>query len=264
MAPPKVIYLVRHGQSQANENWDLLKTVPDWKVPLTEYGRQQAATAGMHIKDDLVREFPKGINPPEAAAYCSPYERAKQTWGIVWRLLFDGMHFGTGRIQDIFQEPYYIHTATTKYDPRLREQDWGNYKDTVVSKRIDDERDRFGTFFYRIPDGESGADVYDRLSTFFDTLWRDFEKPDFPRVCVIVTHGLTMRLFLMRWFHWEVEYYETVQNPLNGEVWRMSQDGGKWHLDTQLRHRLIKPGELDGINGSPAPKEEPAVSGTKP
>jgi broad specificity phosphatase PhoE len=239
MAPPKFIYLIRHGQSEANVNWDLLKTVPDWKIPLTDFGRQQAVTAGIYIKDDLVHEFPKGIDPPEIAAYCSPYERTKQTWHTVWRLLFDGIHTHTGRIKDLLHKPYYVHIASETFDPRLREQDWGNYKDADVSKKIEEERDKFGTFFYRIPDGESGADVYDRLSTFMDTLWRDFDKPDFPRVCLIVTHGLTMRLFLMRWFHWSVEYYETVRNPYNCEVLRMSNREGKWHLDSQVRHRAL-------------------------
>lgn len=240
MAPPKFIYLVRHGQSQANVDHDLLKTVPDWKVPLTEYGRQQAALAGAYIAGDLRKEFPKGIDPPEVATYCSPYERTKQTWDAVWKALFDGIHTETGRIQDLFKKPYFVHAARTKYDPRIREQDWGNYKDTEASKKIDDERDRFGTFFYRIPDGESGADVYDRLSSFMDTLWRDFEKKDFPRVVILVTHGLTMRLFLMRWFHWDVDFYESLQNPKNGEVWRMSRNEyGKWHLDTQVSFKHL-------------------------
>jgi len=233
MAPPKYIYLVRHGQSQANVNWDLLKTVPDWKVGLTEFGRQQAVAAGVRIKSDLASVFPKGLNPPRVVTYCSPYKRTVQTWEAIWSSLFVYRHRTSSRL---FSKPYYVLSSDTKYDPRLREQDWGNYKDHEVTLKIDAERDKFGTFFYRIPDGESGADVYDRLSTFMDTLWRDFEKPDFPRVCIIVSHGLTMRLFLMRWFHWSVEVYEGLANPLNGDIWRISRgDNNKWQLDTKLR-----------------------------
>ena len=54
------------------------------------------------------------------------------------------------------------------------------------------------SFYYRIPDGESGADVYDRVSTFLETLYRDFAKPDYPENTIIVTHGMTLRLFFMR------------------------------------------------------------------
>lgn len=76
-------------------------------------------------------------------------------------------------------------------------------------------RENFGKFYYRFPEGETGADVYDRVSTFLETLHRDFKKKDFPQNVVIVTHGLTMRLFLMRWFHLKVEEYEAIKNPKN-------------------------------------------------
>lgn len=79
-------------------------------------------------------------------------------------------------------------------------------------------RDEFSTFYYRIPDGESGADVYDRVSTFLDTLHRDFEKHNYPENVLIVSHGLTIRLFLMRWFHWSVEEFENLHNPKNCQI----------------------------------------------
>jgi len=46
-------------------------------------------------------------------------------------------------------------------------------------------RDAYGTFYYRIPDGESAADVFDRVSDFFGTLNRDFRKENFPQNAVI-------------------------------------------------------------------------------
>ena len=89
-------------------------------------------------------------------------------------------------------------------------------------------RDAYGTFYYRISEGESGADVYDRVSDFFGTLHRDFEKPDFPANALIVTHGMTLRLFLMRWFHWTVEEFEQLANP--------GSDVGAGHLDGNVAH----------------------------
>ena len=35
------------------------------------------------------------------------------------------------------------------------------------------ERVRFSRFFYRFPNGESGADVYDRVSTWLESLYRE-------------------------------------------------------------------------------------------
>ena len=90
--------------------------------------------------------------------------------------------------------------------------------DVEELRRIRKERIAFSTFYYRLPDGESGADVYDRVSTFLETLHRDFTKSNFPDNALIVTHGLTLRIFLMRWFHWTVEHFEKIRNPRNGEV----------------------------------------------
>ena len=49
--------------------------------------------------------------------------------------------------------------------------------------------------YFRIPDGESAADVYDRVSDFFNTLYRDFEKKDYPDNAIMITHGMGIRLF---------------------------------------------------------------------
>jgi len=35
---------------------------------------------------------------------------------------------------------------------------------------------------------------------------------------VIVTHGLTLRVILMRWFHWSRELFEATSNPGNCSV----------------------------------------------
>ena len=39
-------------------------------------------------------------------------------------------------------------------------------QDTEGKEREKAERIRFGRFFYRFPNGESGADVYDRMTIF--------------------------------------------------------------------------------------------------
>ena len=43
---PKRIILVRHGNSEANNNYEILKNIPDNKVHLTEKGKNQAKEAG--------------------------------------------------------------------------------------------------------------------------------------------------------------------------------------------------------------------------
>src|SRR6201999_3149672 len=112
-------------------------------------------------------------------------------------------------------------------EPRLREQDWGNWQDREDVLRQKRARDAYGHFFYRFAQGESGADVYDRTGAFLDSLHRSFEEPDSPPNVLLVTHGLTMRLLCMRWFHWTVEEFESLVNPGNGEtrVLELGADG---------------------------------------
>jgi broad specificity phosphatase PhoE len=201
---PHAIYLVRHGESLANVNRDIHYSVPDWKVALTYKGLKQAKVAGNRLyrelkgKFDARSEAQNNVIRPLLRIYRSPYIRARQTC--------DSMrceHFPWCEVRE---------------DPRLREQDWGNYMSPEVNKKIDEERDQYGTFFYRMPNGESGADVFDRVTTFLDTLYRDFENPRYPRFALIVSHGLTIRLFLMRWLHWTVEEFEQLSNPDNCQI----------------------------------------------
>eukprot|EP00878_Enallax_costatus_P017629 GHUV01018523.1.p2 GENE.GHUV01018523.1~~GHUV01018523.1.p2 ORF type:complete len:276 (+),score=47.89 GHUV01018523.1:2450-3277(+) len=100
---------------------------------------------------------------------------------------------------------------------QLREQDFGNFQDAAGKEREKAERLRFGRFFYRFPNGESGADVYDRITVFQDHLIRDINAGRFANntSLVLVTHGLALRIFLMRWFHWSVDQFMHVYNPAN-------------------------------------------------
>ena len=50
----------------------------------------------------------------------------------------------------------------------------------------------------------SGSDVYDRVSTFLETMYRDMEKGGCGQNTIIVSHGLFCRLFLTRYYHWSV------------------------------------------------------------
>lgn len=102
------------------------------------------------------------------------------------------------------------------------------------------ERAAYGHFFYRIPNGESAADAYDRVSGFNESLWRGFGEDGFASVCVLVTHGLMTRVFLMKWYHYSVEYFEDLRNVEHCEfvVMRLGTAGeetGRYMLENKLR-----------------------------
>ena len=211
MAKPRRIVLIRHGQSEANADKAVLATTPDYRLNLSELGREQAQAAGRALGQLFAGE--------SVRAYVSPFFRARQT--------FQQIQAGAAGA---------INVASTYEDPRIREQDFGHLRAVEAAKLIDAERRAFGAFFYRVPDGESGADVFDRISGFLDTLWRDFEKSDYPQNALLVSHGLTVRLFLMRWFHWSVETFERLRNPSNCEffVIELDEASGKYTLTTPL------------------------------
>lgn len=116
----------------------------------------------------------------------SPYLRTRETTkGILSQL---SRHPNADKIK-VYEEP------------RIREQDFGNFQPcTAEMERMWHERAAYGHFFYRIPNGESAADAYDRVSGFNESLWRQFADEDFPSVLVLVTHGLMTRIFLMKWY----------------------------------------------------------------
>ena len=115
------------------------------------------------------------------------------------------------------------------------------------------ERADYGHFFYRIPNGESAADAYDRVSGFNESLWRSFGEEDFASVCVLVTHGLMTRVFLMKWYHFSVEYFEDLRNVEHCEfvVMRLDQESGKYVLQNQLRTWSELLEERGGNGGKP-------------
>lgn len=63
-----------------------------------------------------------------------------------------------------------------------------------------------------MPLGESRFDVAKRVHQAFGTFHRDAEFHKIQDI-VIVTHGSTLRAFLMMWLHHSVEWFEKENNP---------------------------------------------------
>jgi len=188
---PKRIILVRHGESQGNVDSTIYDRIPDYALELTPKGREQALNAGKSLKQIIGDE--------SVCFYISPMWRTRSTFEQILK----GMQISNPEFNE---------------EPRIREQEWGHLRSETETAEIIKSRDAYGTFYFRIPDGESAADVYDRVSDFFGSLHRDFEKEDFPENVIVVSHGLTIRLFLMKWFHWTVEQFELLANPHNCEI----------------------------------------------
>lgn len=122
-------------------------------------------------------------------------------------------------------------------DPRCREQEWGNFQNSHSMGRILAEREVVGRFFYRFENGESGADVFDRVSSFMESLFREIDTQQPVQNIVIVSHGLFVRLFLMRFFRWTVEKFHAIWNLHNCEhiILEKHPATGSYELKTELR-----------------------------
>ena len=128
------------------------------------------------------------------------------------------------------------HKFDYREEPRLREQEWGYLRSPEEFDRICKERRDYGIFYYRIPGGEAGTDVYDRINDLLGSLYRDFEETSYPDNCVMITHGLTIRLFLMRFFHLTVEQFEQMMSPANCALVVLELHDDAYRLVSQMEY----------------------------
>ncbi|XP_052210652.1 phosphoglycerate mutase-like protein AT74 [Diospyros lotus] len=249
---PRRIILVRHGQSEGNVDESMYTRVADPKIGLTQKGMGEALDCGRRIRELLEKDE---VDDWKVYFYVSPYRRTLETLRNVAKA------FGRTRIAGVREEP------------RLREQDFGNFQDREKMRREKAIRQLYGRFFYRFPNGESAADVYDRITGFRETLRADIDIGRFqppgeqtPNMnLVIVSHGLTIRVFLTRWYKWTVEQFEGLNNLGNGNMIVLEKGyGGRYsllmhHTEKELREfgltdemlidqewqKMAKPGDVN-------------------
>lgn len=211
---PRRIILVRNGQSVGNVDKTVYQTTPDSVIPLTSTGFQEAEEAGQRIR--------KLIGDESVRFFFSPYIRTRQTLMSILQA-FDG------------------RPVSVTAEPRVREQDFGNFRDAKRMEQVCMERRNFGRFYYRFPNGEASTDVYDRVAEFWSTLYRFMDQPSrwagdaHIENFVVVTHGLLLRIFCMCYFRWTVREFDQVWNPTNADTWVLEKmPSGRY----QLRGRL--------------------------
>ena len=140
---PKRIFLIRHGQSQANADSSLYEHTPDYALRLTTLGKEQAFNAGLKLKEiisnniyvsPMYGEHSRPLNHLLTTMfYVSPYYRARET--------YYGVIKGLSTPAQGFENPIY------REEPRIREQEFGHLRTIVESKAIIKERNNYGTFY---------------------------------------------------------------------------------------------------------------------
>jgi broad specificity phosphatase PhoE len=182
-----IIKLVRHGESQANITNFTRLSVADHLVPLTARGFEQAREVGAKLGSSYLQE---------SLIYTSPFLRAKQTLSAI----LEGAKISPEEVK-------------VREDPRIREVEHG-YFDVPAQKAM---IATYGHFYYRYQGGESAADCYDRVSGFLESFVRSIQKTN-SQQALIVTHGLALRIFVMRFLHLTVEQFDQIANPNNADI----------------------------------------------
>ncbi|HAC64389.1 MAG TPA: histidine phosphatase family protein [Cyanothece sp. UBA12306] len=182
-----IIKLIRHGESQANADPSSQQSVADHLIPLTKRGIEQSQKAGEIIGKSYLQN---------SLIYTSPFLRTKQTL----KGILEGAKFN-------------LEDAYIREDPRLREVEHGYFDVSTQHQMIKSH----GHFYYRYQGGESPADCYDRVSGFLESFVRSVKKTS-SQQSLIVTHGLALRVFVMRFLHLTVEQFDTIANPHNADI----------------------------------------------
>lgn len=217
MSKPLNIFIIRHGQSIGNVDEKIYNTILDCDLTLTDKGVKQSDEVGKIISSII----------PDSSVqfYISPYMRTQQTF---------------------LQIQKYFKSFKFYEDPRLREQEVGK-TDGNNDHVMQDYEDNYHFYYKYKSGGESCANVFDRMSSFIDTMFVDFEKFNFPDNVIIVSHGMAMRLFLMRFYRCSVDEFQTWRNPWNCEYYhlKLCKYSDKYSLVTPVKSKTPKRKRFD-------------------
>ncbi len=207
------IVLVRHARSIANVDPNIYRLTPDHVIPLVD------AEADPGAVDVGARIARLELDPARVCAWSSTYLRCAQTQEIVLARAFGAAAAEVHRRESFL----------------LREQefgDWDGLTDAEMKER-DPERwekrrrmsDLSGRFYFRCPNGESRADVAQRLAVFIGKVHRSrFEHH------LVFLHGVTQRAFRMAWLNLSPAWFEKEPNPPNASALLLRRDSeeGYW------------------------------------
>ena len=139
------IFLIRHGESEANIGENYVKRTPDHLVSLTENGKKQAYEAGVWLKNYCDE---KGVDLTKARMWRSPYLRTRQTSEELNKSL---------HIADVREDITLVEQQFGLFDSLTEEQWETQYP--VAFEEYQRQQMNYGKFYARLPLGESPYDV---------------------------------------------------------------------------------------------------------
>jgi len=234
---PMRLFLVRHGESLGNLNEQAYGQFGDHNVPLTQWGHRQALAAGGVIAAYLEGLPSAGLR--KLTVWYSPFLRTRQSKDALLEAVPAQL---VGEVRE---------------DYLLREQDFGLFTEIYdraeQKQKFPDEfekwarlRSNSGKFYARPPDGESRADVAQRVRLFLQTVMHDVGNGR-DNVC-IVGHGVTNRAFEMNFLQHPVDWFERSNNPGNADITLIEGSHEQGYTSTLLHQAADRqPGEENDL-----------------
>ena len=220
--PPIRIYLVRHGQSEANLDKTVNANLPDHRVELSAEGHRQAVAAGEFLANALAVDTRIRI-------LCSPYTRTRQTSAAIEQVLTArDLRFDKREAVELREIAFGLFDGIP--DEELPKEFPREYEHYEKHRRFE------GEFFAPMPLGESRVHVADRVKGVFGTILRDAspDRTDPIGSFIVVSHGVTIRCFRMQWMHYPWEWYEREKNPFNCSVQLIEGRAGSGYTDSPV------------------------------
>lgn len=240
------IFLVRHGESEANLDKSVNARLPDHSIELSTEGHSQAHKVGRYLASMLQEA-------EHVRMIVSPYTRTRQTsLAIEQALEAAHIHFDRREAVEIREIEFGLFDGMP--DDDLSKSFPREYEHYEKHKRFE------GEFFAPMPLGESRCAVADRVKGVFGTILRDASENRLDRVndFIVVSHGLTIRCFRMQWMHYPWEWCEREKNPFNCSVQLIEGQEGARYTD-----RLIFEGFAQAKRSRQHRREEGHVGGSE-
>lgn len=215
------IWLIRHGQSLGNVDKMAYRTTPDFAMPLSGLGHEQAGRAGGFLRGLLAAERDEfwtrgGGWSHHPRMWVSPYTRARQTADTIEKVLNEDRLLKDRREHTLLSEQQFGLLDTIAGDNVA-----DHYPDTDARYKL--HKAHGGKFWAKNPSGESRFDVCQRVHQAFGTFHRDAERHGIQDL-IVVAHGTTIRAFVMMWLHLPYEWFEAEPNPKNCSI-RLIESG---------------------------------------
>lgn len=215
------ILLVRHGESQANIDQSLHRTIPDHEIALSSRGQVQARKAAEEIYRFYIEKYGEGhcehwsqYGSKILNFWNSPYRRTRDTSDIIARHL-----------------PF-KKNVHRKEEILLCEQQFGLFdglEDDEIEERFPEEfatwkrcKEYNGKFWARYPMGESPFDAAIRIKQFFEDIYRDARSG--VNENIVVCHGTVVKLFVMMWFRYSPEWFADERTIGNCGIYCIQDD----------------------------------------